>query len=111
MKQIKAIVEKHPDGYVAYPAGLKGIVVGEGDTCEEVLADVRSAIQFHIDNLARKFLQQIKRTSKSDRPSQATRQGWPHRRSLQAVRRPGRPAARGGPTRDAAFVPPGEPRL
>jgi predicted RNase H-like HicB family nuclease len=49
MKYIKVIVEKHADGYVAYPLGLKGIVVGEGDTYEEALADVRSAIQFHIE--------------------------------------------------------------
>ena len=49
MRQFKVIVEKHPDGYVAYPLGLKGIVVGEGDTYEEALADVKSAIQFHID--------------------------------------------------------------
>ena len=49
MEQIKVIVEKHPDGYVAYPPGLKGVVVGEGDTYEEALADVKSAIQFHID--------------------------------------------------------------
>jgi len=32
MKNFKVIVEKHPDGYIAYPLGLKGIVVGEGDT-------------------------------------------------------------------------------
>ncbi|MBI4673050.1 MAG: type II toxin-antitoxin system HicB family antitoxin [Chloroflexi bacterium] len=49
MRQFKIIVEKHPDGYVAYPIGLKGIVVGEGDTYEEALADVKSAIQFHIE--------------------------------------------------------------
>ncbi|MBM3152149.1 MAG: type II toxin-antitoxin system HicB family antitoxin [Chloroflexi bacterium] len=49
VQQIKIIVEKHPEGYVAYPLGLKGIVVGEGDTYEEVLADVKSAIQFHIE--------------------------------------------------------------
>jgi predicted RNase H-like HicB family nuclease len=49
MKQIKVIVEKHSDGYVAYPLGLKGIVVGEGDTYEEALADVKSAIRFHIE--------------------------------------------------------------
>ncbi|HHB91535.1 MAG TPA: type II toxin-antitoxin system HicB family antitoxin [Anaerolineae bacterium] len=48
-KQIKIIIEKHPDGYVAYPLGLKGIVVGEGDTYEEALADVKSAIDFHIE--------------------------------------------------------------
>jgi len=49
MKLIKIIVEKHADGYVAYPLGLKGVVVGEGDTYEEALADVKSAIQFHLE--------------------------------------------------------------
>ena len=48
-KQFKFIVEKHPDGYVAYPLGLKGTVVGEGETYEEALADVKSAIAFHIE--------------------------------------------------------------
>ena len=48
-RQFKVIVEKHPDGYVAYPLGLKGIVVGEGDTYEEALADIKSAIRFHIE--------------------------------------------------------------
>ncbi len=49
MRQIKIIVEKHADGYVAYPLGLKGVVVGEGDTYEEALADVKSAIRFHLE--------------------------------------------------------------
>lgn len=49
MKTIKIIVEKHPDGYIAYPLGLKGIVLGEGDTYEEALADVKSAIKFHVE--------------------------------------------------------------
>jgi predicted RNase H-like HicB family nuclease len=49
MKLIKIIVEKHTDGYVAYPLGLKGVVVGEGDTYEEALTDVKSAIQFHLE--------------------------------------------------------------
>ena len=49
IKQFKIIVEKHPDGYVAYPLGLKGIVVGEGDTYEDALANVKSAIKFHIE--------------------------------------------------------------
>lgn len=48
-KQFKVIVEKHPDSYVAYPLGLKGVVIGEGDTYEDALADVRSAIRFHIE--------------------------------------------------------------
>jgi predicted RNase H-like HicB family nuclease len=46
---IKIIVEKHDDGYVAYPVGMRGVVIGEGDTYEEALADVRSAIQFHVE--------------------------------------------------------------
>ena len=48
-KQFKIIVEKHSDGYVAYPLGLKGVVVSEGDTYEEALISVKSAIQFHIE--------------------------------------------------------------
>ena len=57
MKNIKVIVEKHTDGYVAYPLGLKGVVVGEGDTYEEALADVRSAIRFHIETFGEEVLQ------------------------------------------------------
>jgi len=49
IRQVKIVVEKHSDGYVAYPLGLKGTVVGEGDTYEEALADVKSAIAFHIE--------------------------------------------------------------
>jgi predicted RNase H-like HicB family nuclease len=49
LRQIKIVVEKHSDGYVAYPLGIKGIVVGEGDTYEEALKDVRSALAFHLE--------------------------------------------------------------
>ena len=49
MKQYKIIVEKHFDGYVAYPLGFKGVVVGQGDTYEEALTDVKSAISFHLN--------------------------------------------------------------
>ncbi|MFH0343188.1 MAG: type II toxin-antitoxin system HicB family antitoxin [Chromatiales bacterium] len=48
-KQVKIVIEKHPDGYIAYPLGLKGVVIGEGNTYEEALADVKSAIGFHIE--------------------------------------------------------------
>lgn len=44
----KIIVEKHADGCVAYPLGMKGVVVGEGDTYEAAVAEVTSAISFHI---------------------------------------------------------------
>ena len=57
VKQFKIIVEKHPDGYVAYPLGLKGIVVGEGDTYEEALADVKSAIRFHIETFGQEVIE------------------------------------------------------
>ena len=47
---LKIVVEKHSDGYVAYPLGLaRGAVVGQGDSYEAALADVRSAIAFHIE--------------------------------------------------------------
>ena len=50
MRQFKIIVEKHPDGYIAYPLGFKGIVVAEGDTYEDALKDIKSAIAFHIES-------------------------------------------------------------
>jgi predicted RNase H-like HicB family nuclease len=56
LRQFKIIVEKHSDGYIAYPLGVKGVVVGEGDTYEEALADVKSAIQFHIDTFGKDVL-------------------------------------------------------
>jgi predicted RNase H-like HicB family nuclease len=49
MNAIKIVVEKHTDGYVAYPLGLKGVVVAEGDSYDEALRDCQSAIRFHID--------------------------------------------------------------
>ena len=56
MRRLKIIVEKHPDGYVAYPLGLKGVVVGQGDSYDEALADVKSAIRFHIDTFGEDVL-------------------------------------------------------
>jgi predicted RNase H-like HicB family nuclease len=57
VKQLKIVVEKHPDAYVAYPLGAKGVVVGEGQTSEEALADVRSAISFHLESFGRDALE------------------------------------------------------
>jgi predicted RNase H-like HicB family nuclease len=56
MKQFKVVIEKHPDCYVAYPLGMKGVVVGQGNTYEEALADVRSAIRFHLDTFGEEAL-------------------------------------------------------
>ncbi|PTL35160.1 hypothetical protein CLG94_11275 [Candidatus Methylomirabilis limnetica] len=57
MRYFKVIVEKHPEGYVAYPMGLKGVVIGEGETYEDALADVQSAIRFHIETFGLEALE------------------------------------------------------
>jgi len=49
MKHFKVVVEHHEDGYVAYPVGLSGVIVGQGDTFDDAVADVRAAIQFHLE--------------------------------------------------------------
>jgi len=53
---MKIVVEQHEDGFVAYPLGFKGIVIGQGDTYEAALADVTSAIRFHIETFGRDAL-------------------------------------------------------
>ncbi|HDK27222.1 MAG TPA: type II toxin-antitoxin system HicB family antitoxin [Candidatus Atribacteria bacterium] len=57
MEILKIVVEKHEDGYIAYPLGLKGIIVGQGDTYEEALADAKSAIKFHIETFGKEVLE------------------------------------------------------
>ena len=56
MENIKIIIEKHSDGYVAYPIGIEGVVIGEGNSYEEALSDVRSAIPFHIETFGTEVL-------------------------------------------------------
>ena len=57
LKNIKIIIERHTDGYLAYPVGLKGVVVAQGDTYEEALADARSSIAFHLETFGREVLE------------------------------------------------------
>ena len=56
MKQFKIVIEKHEDGYVAYPLGFNGVVVGQDDTSQDALADVKSAIRFHIESFGHEIL-------------------------------------------------------
>ncbi len=56
MTAVKIVVEKHPDGYVAYPIGLNGACVAQGDTFEQVMAEVKSAIRFHLDTFGKDAL-------------------------------------------------------
>ena len=51
--RFKIIVEQHEDGFVAYPPGFAGCVVGQGDTADEAIADVQSAIRFHIESFGK----------------------------------------------------------
>jgi predicted RNase H-like HicB family nuclease len=46
---LKIVIEQHPDGFVAYPLGVNGVIVGQGDTKEAALEDVQSAIAFHLE--------------------------------------------------------------
>lgn len=57
MKTVKIIVEKHHDGYIAYPVGVTGVVVGQGDTFEAALADVKSALRFHAETFGPEVLE------------------------------------------------------
>lgn len=42
-------IEEHSDGFVAYPLGVRGVVVGQGDMYEDALADAQSATTFHLE--------------------------------------------------------------
>jgi predicted RNase H-like HicB family nuclease len=46
---MKIVVERRPDAYIAYPLGLKGVAIGQGDTYEQALADATAAARFHIE--------------------------------------------------------------
>ena len=56
MRQVKIIVEEHPDGFVAYPVGVRGVVLGQGDSYEAALADVQSALRFHVESFGQGVL-------------------------------------------------------
>ncbi len=50
-RKIKVLVERHLGGYVAYPLGLReGVaIVGEGDSYDDALADLTSAVRFTLE--------------------------------------------------------------
>jgi predicted RNase H-like HicB family nuclease len=55
-QRVKVVIERHPDGYLTYPLGIKGVVVGQGDTYRAALDDVSSAIRFHIETFGDEVL-------------------------------------------------------
>ncbi len=56
MREFKVVVERHAEGYVAYPLGFIGVVIGQGDTYDEALSDVESAIRFHLETFGEEAL-------------------------------------------------------
>lgn len=56
IQKLKIVISKQEDGYVGYPIGLEGAVVGEGNTYEEALENTKSAIRFHIKTFGPKVL-------------------------------------------------------
>lgn len=57
-RRFKIIVQKSEEGYIAYPLGLKGVVIGDGDTFEEALENISSAIAFHIETFGSEVLEE-----------------------------------------------------
>lgn len=57
VKQFKIVIEKHSDGYIAYPIGIVGAVIGQGETYEEALADVKSAIAYYVEVFGKEILE------------------------------------------------------
>lgn len=53
---MKFAIEQHSDGFIAHPLGLLGVVVGQGDSKEDVLADAQSAAKFHLETFGQDAL-------------------------------------------------------
>lgn len=47
-QRFRVQLEQAEDGWLAYPDGINGVVVSQGDTAAEALADLQSALRFHL---------------------------------------------------------------
>ena len=59
LHQIKYIVEKHPDTYIAYPLGIKGACVSQGDTYDEALAEVKVMLKGMIETFGSDIIDDV----------------------------------------------------
>lgn len=61
MRNVKVVIERHPDGYVGYPLGFtRGAIVGQGETFADALENTRSAIETFIEHYGlQKFLSHL----------------------------------------------------
>lgn len=48
-QRFRVQLEQAEDGWLAYPQAIHGVVIGQGDTAAEALADLHSALRFHGD--------------------------------------------------------------
>lgn len=58
-RRFKIVIQKSDEGYIAYPLGLKGVVVADGETFEEALRSIRSAIAFHVETFGEEILAEV----------------------------------------------------
>ena len=56
LRRIKLVIERTEDGYLAYPLGIKGVVVAQGDSYDEALHQVQSVVRFHIETFGAEVL-------------------------------------------------------
>ncbi|ACK65768.1 conserved hypothetical protein [Rippkaea orientalis PCC 8801] len=59
VKHFKMVIEKHSDGYIAYPIGIVGAVVGQGESYEKALSDVKSALNCYVEIFRQDILEHI----------------------------------------------------
>ena len=57
-QRVKLIIERTEDGYIAYPLGLKGAVVAQADSYEGALAEIQSAVRFHVETFGAEVLEE-----------------------------------------------------
>ena len=55
LRDVKIIIEKHSDGYVVYPLGLKGAVIGPATLMKRHLPTLNRPFVFMLKLSARKF--------------------------------------------------------
>jgi predicted RNase H-like HicB family nuclease len=58
MRAIQILVEKHDDGFIAYPLDVHGGCVGQGDSHAKALADCQRVLKAHVATFGREVLQE-----------------------------------------------------
>ena len=56
---MKFIVEQHRDAFIAYPLGRADVVIGEADTRDGALSNVKSAVRFHRDTFGPQVIAEV----------------------------------------------------